>query len=140
MLSHNPQLGYDQVLFLGELSSGSFSDVTPEGPLEETPGGSQYEPYHPYTFSYGSSENVEAFNRPLVFAPPLPDPNNLDHQDVDQDSTIGDQVSVRSLLVDDSGYQWRHEHGRRYHGRFEGLHSDYHLPNGIPLTSLGPSF
>jgi hypothetical protein len=130
MCAHNAHPAFDQALLQGELSNAIASDATP---LEDIADETQYESYHPYTFSYGSPGNTEAFNRPLIFAPPLPDLNNFDDQDEDQDSTFSDPTSVRSVLVDDSGYQWRHEHGRRYHGRFEGLRSDYHLPNGMPI-------
>jgi hypothetical protein len=131
MFSHASHLANDQALFPAELSITSLSSTPLLLPQESISNSTQDERYHPYTFSYGASpENVEAFDRPLIFAPPLPDPNAFDEPDQDEDSTLGDEVSVRSVLVDDAGYQWRHEHGRRYHGRFGGLR-DYYLPNGM---------
>jgi SAM-dependent methyltransferase len=61
--------------------------------------------------------------QPLVWTGPTPDTDLYD----DNDSALGSYASTRSVTLDDSAYEFKEEHGRRYHAPRED--TEYHLPN-----------
>jgi hypothetical protein len=130
MSSHNPNDAHTHaagiVVSINALPPGAFQ----QQPLGSYPAGTYYDPQNPYTYVYGAPEDIESFLRPLIFNSPLADRNPEQVAGADDDSTLGDHVSNRSVLVADSGYEWVHGYGRRYHGQVGDSTAVYHLPNG----------
>ncbi|KAF2672839.1 S-adenosyl-L-methionine-dependent methyltransferase [Microthyrium microscopicum] len=87
-----------------------------------------YEPYRAFTHAYGKhADSQEAFERPILFSGPKPDTHPDQKDDNDEDSAIEDYSTQRSASVSSSIYEFREEHGRRYHAMNQG--AEYHLPN-----------
>jgi hypothetical protein len=90
--------------------------------------------YQPYHFAYETSQDPSHFDQPIVFAGPDPDSDPYS----DSDSALGENTSEKSITINPSSYEFRHEYGRRYHAENEG--AEYHLPNGNAFRIYNLSF
>jgi SAM-dependent methyltransferase len=72
---------------------------------------------------YPSGPDQSGVPQPLIWAGPAPDHDIS----ADDDSALGSYASTRSATLSDSAYQYKEEHGRRYHAPRED--TEYHLPN-----------
>lgn len=82
-----------------------------------------------HTYNPGSgADHADIFSQPILFAGPLADSDPFR----DGDSAIESYASTKSVSLEAGNYEYRHEHGRRYHALGQG--TDYLLPNGMTLN------
>jgi SAM-dependent methyltransferase len=79
--------------------------------------------HHGYQQLYPSGQDQSDSPQPLIWAGPAPDSDTT----FDEDSALGSYTSTKSVSLLDNAYNFKEEHGRRYHAPRDD--AEYHLPN-----------